>query len=202
MRKIRTLLFKNFTLIELLVSIAIIGILAALLLPSLAQAKNVAKQMQCINNLKQCGVGFQLYASDYPEYIIPSVYKDPSNNNIYWFDIMFGDAGWQKFVDVRKIPNILNCPADNVGKPYDYFMYSNTKFIPFNKVTKPSRFTLMTEGEFAVGASVNFFPGEKGDANSRLRLNHNNSLNWLWGDCHVNNVKWPPSFTVNPTLLP
>jgi len=63
---------KAFTLIELLVVIAIIAILAAILFPVFAQAKEAAKQTQGLSNTKQIAVSQLLYSNDYDDTVIPS----------------------------------------------------------------------------------------------------------------------------------
>src|SRR5215204_2086337 len=107
---------RGFTLIELLVIIAVIAILAELLLPALARAKQRAHATTCISNLKQIGIAIQLYADESDDYLPGPVYAGAqasyditSSHQLIWY--IAEKVGAPSPQGATKIADIFVCPG-------------------------------------------------------------------------------------------
>jgi prepilin-type N-terminal cleavage/methylation domain-containing protein len=109
---------RGFTLIELLVVIAIIAILAAILFPVFAQAREAARKTSCTSNLKQAGTAVLMYVQDYDETFPISLYlaKDGVTNNPCVYTFYNAALPYQKSADIMQCPS--NKPPDDINKGF------------------------------------------------------------------------------------
>ncbi|MBN2642233.1 MAG: DUF1559 domain-containing protein [Victivallales bacterium] len=118
MKKTKSKTIVNFTLIELLVVIAIIAILAAMLLPSLAKARDTAKRISCVNNMRQIYQGCALYVSDFNGWLPPTTWNGQYAGYINQYlnaksdryDFALPGAEWPP-VNTHPAGSIFYCPS-------------------------------------------------------------------------------------------
>jgi len=136
---------QGFTLIELLVVIAIIAILAAILFPVFAKAKESSKRSACIGNIKQIGQAMKMYQDDYSGSYLTTPYYAPDPHIPWghgdWARIMW-KSGYTKGRSLFSCPGAANqlvasaqgTPPTKVGYGYnEYIWYAAYRGLPFSK---------------------------------------------------------------------
>jgi len=174
----------GFTLIELLVVIAIIAILAAILFPVFAQAREKARQITCASNMHQMGLAFEMYTSDYDEVYQPQrewktkldpymgnrdLFKCPSRRDLPWY---YGHG--------------YNVGCNMAGYPYSAGFPERSQA----EIQSPSYKILIVEWDRCMAGPPCGPPGlYYGDALSFWAVCriHNDGSNVLFADAHV---KW------------
>jgi len=181
---------KGFTLIELLVVIAIIAILAAILFPVFAKAREKARQSSCLSNVKQLMLAFQQYKQDYDERW-PAMFWSGTRWEPY-------DSGYWggEITPYVKNTQIFLCPSkSDTLCSYIYNIYLDRR--ADGTITNPAELMALADstgnGWWGIDGSTMVLYG---NANCRIKACHNEGANFGYCDGHVkwlSGPNWLPS---------
>ena len=160
---------RGFTLIELLVVIAIIAILAAILFPVFAQAREKARAISCLSNLKQIGLGVMMYAQDYDEtYPMKKVEPSPPVDNEMGNRYDWASYSWREAIGPyikNGISNVTWISTDGKARPY---VQGGIWKCPSTPGDSREQYDIneWIAGAYAPGDNGTLIPGPKGASSS------------------------------------
>ncbi len=146
---------RGFTLIELLVVIAIIAILAAILFPVFAKAREKARQTSCLSNVKQMGLAAMMYIQDYDEIFFPrctGTWGQPGA--VYWYPRSTAEPGL--IMPYVKNMQVFICPSEQTRRGYGYNI--GLGFVELARVNKPAEKVVFSDDTF--GSAVLYHPSQ------------------------------------------
>ena len=181
---------RGFTLIELLVVIAIIAILAAILFPVFAKAREKARQTSCLSNLKQITLSTMMYIQDYDETLIRHRCMAEGYPGCQWDDLM----PYMKNEQIKVCPTYVSTcrNACNPPRPVPFAYAHNIRRIirgvsRLAKIPTPSSIIMWTESINNIGYMPHPGCTCPGGAIARVHLEHNGGQNVGFFDGHA---KW------------
>ncbi len=207
---------RAFTLIELLVVIAIIAILAAILFPVFAKAREAARKASCQSNLKQIGLGLRMYSQDYDE-------KYPANRVsgfTSWTGICSNGGGnfdnWKTLIQPYiKNYNLFRCPSNRAQESRDETQDVNNRcsygingalfpsLLAGSTSSGPADATIQQPADTMAVLESEWGCSDLGYwATAGIPCHHNTMQNWLLMDGHVKAYKISQTFKPTRSTAP